>query len=52
LDIQLMLKHGSSPEQRMPPLTGRESLFGHEFWVFAAPLALASTDTEAPQGGQ
>ena len=34
-DIELMLKHGSPPSERMPPLALEKKVFGHKCWAFA-----------------
>ena len=33
-DIQLTLARGYPPSQRLPPLAGKEQLFGHDYWFF------------------
>ena len=34
-DIELMLKHGKSPGERMPPLASETKVFGHSCWAFS-----------------
>ena len=33
-DIELLLKHGRPPSQRMPPLAMETEVFGHKCWAF------------------
>jgi esterase/lipase superfamily enzyme len=34
-DLQLILTRGLAPADRMPPLAGREAIFGHNYWSFS-----------------
>jgi len=34
LDIELMLKYGREPGERMPPLASHSLVFGHDHWAF------------------
>ncbi len=35
LDMHLLFGENLPPQRRVPPLAGRESVFGHDYWVFA-----------------
>ena len=47
-DVQLILKYGSKPSERMPPLGSQSEVLGHCHWSFAPAEVGASVATVDP----
>lgn len=41
-DLNLVFTRALAPEERMPPLTGREQVFGHDYWVFGTDATMTT----------